>query len=397
MLNRCFIAILLAGSLLSPQTYAQEKPETPKLDPLAQNAALAYWQAFALMPELSQQEIELRSDVLEGKRPIDDEARKIIQKSEASLRCLHRGAKMERAAWGVAWEEGPDAALPHISKARELVRLAVFRAHNRFVLGQSEQAVDDVLAGMTLARHLPQDEVITLIPLLVDYAIESVCMHALARHLPELDADVRAKLKRGLAAVPKSRRLTDAMRGEKIVFLPWLIAEVKKPNPKQRILKLTGQDTDVPDASGADIQAFKDLDESELLPATRRMGDNYDRIIEMTKLSPKEVRRRRDQLFLDIKKNGAKDFLSRWLLPSVLSVRMLEVTHLTRLALLDAGLAVLEQGPKALEDPKHRDPFGDGPFDYRKTETGFVLTSDWLLAPGTGKKLSLTFGKPAAK
>jgi hypothetical protein len=61
------------------------------------------------------------------------------------------------------------------------------------------------------------------------------------------------------------------------------------------------------------------------------------------------------------------------------------------LALLDAGIAVLEDGEQALKDPKHKDPFGDGPFEYRDTDNGFVLTSDLELAPG--KKLSLTFGK----
>jgi hypothetical protein len=220
---------------------------------------------------------------------------------------------------------------------------------------------------------------------LVDYAIESICLQELAAHLPELDTKTRAELKRRLAALPPSLSLADAMRGEKNVFLPWLIQEVKKPNPKDRVLDFVGK------VDAQEIQAFKKLDESELLLATTRMGGYYDRMIELVILPPKDVSPRHDQLFQEITNNGAKDFLSRWLLPSAAGGRMSEARHITRLALFQAGLAVADQGQKALEDPQHKDPFGKGSFAYRDTDNGFVLTSDWDLRDG--KKLSLTFGK----
>ncbi len=298
---------------------------------------------------------------------------------------MHRGAKMEHVAWGVPWEEGPHAILPHISKARELARFAAFRARASFEDGKDQDAVNDLLAAITMGRHVAQEGVIVLIPLLVDYAIEATSIHVLAEYAPEMDAKTRQDLKRRLAELPPSRSLRDAVQGEKDVFLTWLIAEVKQPNPKERVLEFVGK---VPEE---EVAAFKKLDESELLPATRRMGEYYDRMIAIANLSPDELQTQYERLNQDIKNNGAKDLLSHWLFPWLHAGRKAEARHLTRKALLEAGLAVLEKGKDALKDPKHKDPFGDGPFEYRDTDNGFVLTSDLEMAPG--KKISLTFGK----
>jgi hypothetical protein len=377
--------ILLLISLIGSSAATAFAQPKPMPDPLEQNAALAYWQAFAVMPHLTETEQTLRDQVLAGERPLNEEAKQIIGRSENALRAMHRGAKMERVAWAVPWEEGPHAILPHISKARELARFAAFRARSNFEEGKSQEALDDLFAALMMGRHVAKEGVIVLIPLLVDYAIEATCLHVLAEYSPQVDAKTRAELKRRLAELPASRSLTDAVQGEKDVFHTWLIEEVKKPNPKDRVLEFVGK---VPEEQ---IEAFKKLQESELLPATRRMGEYYDRMIADVKLPPDEVQKRYERLNQDIKNNGAKDLLSQWLFPWLHAGRKSEATHLTRLALIEAGLAVLKEGEDALKDPALKDPFGDGPFAYKETDSGFVLTSDWELAPD--KKLSLTFGK----
>jgi hypothetical protein len=298
---------------------------------------------------------------------------------------MHRAAKFEKVAWGIAWEGGPYAILPHISKARELARLAELRARARFEDGEHQKAIEDLLAAMRMGRQVSRDGVIVLIPLLVDYAIEAVCVSTIAEHLPKLDAQVRAELKKGLAALPRSRTLADAMQGEKDVFWPWMIAEIQKPDPKARILAL------VDGVKDEELEAFKKLDENELGPAVQRMGEYYDRMIAMVKLPLDEMKEKDKELLEELTRNGPKDYLAYWLMPALSAGRQAEVRHLSRLALFDAGLAVLEEGEQVLKDPKHKDPYGDGPFDYRATDSGFVLTSDSEIAPG--KKLSLTFGK----
>lgn len=376
------MVLLLVYGLSSMTAFGQE-PSKP--DPLELNAALVYWQAFALMPALSEAETKIRDGVFEHTRPLDEEARKIILKSGEAMQYLHRASKFDKAAWGIAWEGGPYALLPHLSKARELTRLAELRARARFEDGEPQKAIEDLLAAMRMGRQVGRDGVIVLIPLLVDYAIEAVCINAFAEHLPKLDAKTREELKKGLAALPKSRTLTDAMQGEKDVFWPWMIAEVQKPDAKAKMLTLVGE------VKKEELQAFKNLDEKELGPAVQRMGGYYDRMIAMVKLPYNEMREKNEELLEELKRNGAKDYLAYWLMPALSAARQAELRHLTRMAMFDAGLAVLEDGEQVLKDSKHKDPYGDGPFDYRKTETGFVLTSDWELTPG--KRLTLTFGK----
>jgi hypothetical protein len=381
---RSFVLVALL-SVYGLSSLAVSGQEPPKPDPLELNAALVYWQAFALMPALSEAEAKIRDDVNAGTRAMDDEARKIVQKSGEAMQYLHRAAKFEKAAWGIPWEEGPYAILPHISKARELTRLAELRARARFADGEDAKAIEDLLAAIRMGRQVGREGVIVLIPLLVDHAIEAMCIHTLAEHLPKLDAQTRAVLKKRLAALPKSRTLVDAMQGEKDVFWPWMIAEIQKPDPKAKMLEL------VNGVKEEELLAFKKLDEKELGPAVERMGGYYDRMIAMAKLPLDEMKEKDKELMAELKRNGPKDYLAYWLMPGLSGARQAEVRHLSRMALFDAGLAVLEQGEQALKDPKHKDPYGDGPFDYRDTDNGFVLTSDWEIAPG--KKLSLTFGK----
>lgn len=385
---RWFPPLALLGCLIFPPVSSGQEQSPP--EGWDQNAALTYWQAFAVMPTLSESELKIRDQVTNGAKANED-VKKIVSKSENALRLLHRGARQKRVAWGTAWDEGPYALLPHLSKARELTRFAVFRAQVRFAEGQNEKAIEDLLATMTLGRHLSREGVIVLIPLLVDYAIEAVAIEKLAIHLPELDARTRANLKLQLADLPSLASLSKAMQGEKDVFLPWLLTELKKPNAKQNVLKSVGGVND-----NDEIEAFNKLGDKELLAAGRRMGEYYDRMIAMAQLPNEEFQSRHDRLFQEIENNGAKDMLSRWLLPSITGARRAERQHLTRLALFQAGLAVLDDGTKALENPRYRDPFGEGPFTYRKTSTGFVLESKWK-NKRSKKSLSLTFGKPTAK
>ena len=52
-----------------------------------------------------------------------------------------------------------------------------------------------------------------------------------------------------------------------------------------------------------------------------------------------------------------------------------------------AALAIVQGGPDKLKDSK--DPFGDGPFQYRALDKGFELKSKLLVK---GQPLTLTVG-----
>ena len=84
--------------------------------------------------------------------------------------------------------------------ARVLSSLACLRARTRFEAGQNADAIDDIIAAMTLGRQATKDG--TLIVGLVGYAIDHRTIEALAVYLPKLDAKTIKDLKTRVDALP---------------------------------------------------------------------------------------------------------------------------------------------------------------------------------------------------
>jgi hypothetical protein len=84
--------------------------------------------------------------------------------------------------------------------------------------------------------------------------------------------------------------------------------------------------------------------------------------------------------------------LARLLLPDIESLLAKQHRHDARLAMLLASVAVVESGPDALKGIK--DPFGDGPFEYKSLDTGFELRSKLVYE---NKPVTLAIGKPVVQ
>ena len=117
------------------------------------NAALKYWQAFATLPTLTKAEqTKLNAECVT--MPLDAQARALVTRAEYALRMMHQGAALRRCDWGIGWEEeGVGLLLPQGNGARVLSSLACLRARLRFEAGQNAEALDDVVATMTMGRH----------------------------------------------------------------------------------------------------------------------------------------------------------------------------------------------------------------------------------------------------
>ena len=75
-----------------------------------------------------------------------------------------------------------------------LTSLACLRARLRFEAGQNAEAIDDLLAAMTLGRHVSLTTKVSS-RVLVGYAIEHRMIETLALYLPKLDAKTIKDLK----------------------------------------------------------------------------------------------------------------------------------------------------------------------------------------------------------
>jgi hypothetical protein len=197
-------------------------------DPVADNAALHYWRAFSVFPNLdNKQETSLR-DAVEKPGPVDEKTAAVIGLGRSSLKELRRGAACSRCVWATPLEDGAELLLPHCAKARQLARLACARAELSFQRGKPAAAIDDLVATMTLGRHVAGDGI--MVSVLVGYAVERQAMSVAARHLGELQPAQLDEFAARLDRLPAAITMRRAMQVEKESLAEGFIRDLSGPS-----------------------------------------------------------------------------------------------------------------------------------------------------------------------
>lgn len=332
------------------------------------NAALKYWQGFATLPRFTDAEQKQLGDCLT--LPLDAHAREIVTRARYALDMMHRGAALPHCDWGIGYEEGVGTLLPYAAAARVTANLACLRARLRFEEGQSAEAIDDILAAMTLGRRVSQGGINSMV--LTSYAIEHRMAEVLALCLPKLDAKRIGGLKKRLDALPPAESLATALKFEEKFALDWLVEKIKEANDKDKLLALLSRLCDSPEEGRA---FFKECGESaagvlkfaeETRQAYKRMAKNLDLPLDAFE---KEWDR-------EVKKQAGNRVFG-WVFPALNKVRLAQMRAEVRRALLSAALGVQRDGPDALKT--HPDPVVSGSFEYVAFEGGFEVRSKWQL------------------
>ena len=321
---------------------------------LGRNAALKYWRAFSLLPADDHFKKVMDTDITEID-PLDPEVDKLLTQHKAMLDIMHWAARIDACDWSVDYDAGPAALLPHLQKCRRLAHIVCLRARQRLAKGEINGAIDDFADAMRLSRHAGTDA--TLIAVLVQFAIEATVQSAICADLLKFDAAARQKLRTRLGQLPPGGTIRNSILREKDFFAQWMGDQVK--------------------AGKKDFPDFKEIEEvlkqggnkEEALKQLAEMRGHYDEIAAFTELPSREVPAKMAELAKRVKDNH----FSSKLLPAIDKVMIANDRTKAREALFQAALAVADGGTNALEN--HADPFGDGPFTYRKTDGGFELSS----------------------
>jgi hypothetical protein len=354
---------LPAVVLLLPLGYAQAGAPPD----LSANAALKYWQAFATLPRFTEAEQKkLNAEYLT--RPLDAQTRQTLARARYALDMMQRGAALPRCDWGIGYEEGVGVLFPHARAARVLCSLACLRARLRFEEGHPADALDDVVAAMTLGRHVSQDGVNVL--LLTGYAIEDRMRDALALDLPRLDARAIKTLKKRLDALPPSGSPAVALKFEQQFALEWLVGKIKEAKDKDKLLALLIKLCDSPEKGRAFFKECGGTVEG-VLKYAEETRQSYARMAKKLDLPLDQFEKEWDQ---EVARQAGNQ-VSHWVFPALNKVYLWKVRADVRRALLSAALDVRLEGKEALK--KHRDPVSGGPFEYVGFEGGFELRSKW--------------------
>lgn len=414
-MKRALILALAMSPLLSPSLPAQN-------DLLAENAALQYWQAFAVMPEkLSKEEDDLVYGLDDAPSLTSETAKSLIRRSEQALRYLHRGAKVRKCHWGFTQDDGIDALLrPHWQKARQLANLALLRARYHFEQNQAAAAWEDVISTMTLARHMAAEPM--SISILSGQALEEMAILVICQHSVQGRPEVLRAWARQFDGLPGPARFVEAFQMEKELHLRMFAKSIKNdPHSAYTYAAITlrmrraGEETlhasksfkpflllheavvdrlglkqtveEQTDREVARAVSKLFLEPEGLDPVIQAAGRLWDEAAEIVKVPMDQV----DNAYTKYRKKvDAASVLARALAPdSVDKLRRAEARGELRRAMFKAALAVAADGPDRL---KHfKDPFGDGPFEYRKTQGGFELRSK--LKDHKGEPVKLVVGK----
>jgi hypothetical protein len=355
-------------------------------EPLADNnAALQYWQGSSMLGESTKKFLEDIENVNFAKQDLSA----MLADNNPALVFLHAGADMPRCEWGIDFRHGPETLMPHLHMSRELARLAVLRARYRFENGRHKDGVDDVLATFELAKDVGDTPV--LISILVRYNIEQLAVDTLARELPKMDRAALDHLTKALEPLPAEDSLRRVWPQESKYFIDWALERMDK------IEKESGGDAEKWSQGVLSLALFEREDAAEL----RRMGvpppaEFRQMLVSIkglltelgnaTDLPPAE----QDARLAELQKPFKSNPVTKLLVPEQNKIFMSRRRWQTRHAMLDAAVAVARNGEAALKEKRYADPFGEGPFAYRKTDTGFELQSKLTFE---GKPVTLTVGQ----
>ncbi len=351
------------------------------------NAALEYGQAFiALRRGVGDQEMLIAECLT---MPLDAHARELVTKAAYALRMVQRAAKQPRCDWANDFEPGIEISYTHANGAQVLSSLACLRARLRFEEGKSAEAIEDILAAMTLARHISRDD--TLDSLWAGHAIEQRMSEVLALYLPKLDAKMIHDLTKRLDALPPSGSAATATMRMEQAMLDWIVGEIKEAKDQEGLLaflsQLCGCNSEPPEKKRERGRAF--LAECSgtaqgVLKYAEEMRQCSARLAKKLDLPPDQATKEFERE--EIKRSGNPIF--KVFAPVLRKILNRQTQANVCRSLLSAALAVQLTGRSALKN--HPDPVVGGPFDYVAFEGGFELHSKAKL---DDKPVALTVGR----
>lgn len=234
-------SLWLAGisSLLVPAylpLIAEERAVTAQVAEVpTPNAAVIYWSAFGAMPAYSQEQRVAIREAAFSSGPISEAVRTDVASYNSALREMHRATRVSACDWALDHTAGPLMLLPHCQHARDLAAAGLLRARLSFEKGETDAAINDVLAVQRMARDCGREPV--TIAMLVDVAIERSAGELLAANLSRLSPEQLSGILPRLQALPSTQTAAAAFRSESELFAGWVAQRIEEvasqtPGPK---------------------------------------------------------------------------------------------------------------------------------------------------------------------
>lgn len=382
-LRRIWLAGAVTCSLLMGSSRAATQQEI--------NPALLYWQAFAVMPDLSPEEQKHLLETPWRTRPMDQRAGELAARFDSTFKLLRAAAASEASCdWGVDLSLGPEVLLPHLAKAKRCATVAVLRSQWAVQQGRPQDIEGDLVATFVLGRNLSRDG--TIISALVQVAMERMMVGSLVQQWPELPTDMIRNVLQGFDEAPPRGTMARAMQTERVAFYGWLVRKIRDAQARhpgddnaalQEIAKIIEGMRGEPESGKERPELAKPVIQAAggttagLLRYLAELEPMYRELERVMALPCADYLPAIERLEKEIR--SSPNLLAQELLPAVLQVRDKEFKALAWLAMIRAAYEYRVNPAEGLQ--KVVDPFGTGPFSYRRfvldgIDHGFILKSE---------------------
>ena len=353
------------------------------------NPALLYYQAFALYPELPEEDRQHLFVTEWRNRPLDTRFDKLIVKYDNSFKLI-RHAALARVScdWGVDLSEGPDALLPGLAKAKLAAQATRLRVMWHLNNHRQAAAVEELVAAFHLGRNTSRDGV--LISALVQFAIENMLLSVVAENFYQFSPDSLQQLMAGFDHSPARGTIQASMNAEKTSFRDWLVARIREfqhetPDDDaavmakaRALLGRTLSDSDKPDLSGADrMIASANGTSAGLLARLQEIDPVYAEATTLLGL-PFEQFQSGVHGFEEKLATNTNPFVKSFF-PAVTKSRGKEFAVMTKLEMVRAAIAYRLGGEEAfakIQNPCDSGPFPLERFSFEDVDRGIILRSN---------------------
>jgi hypothetical protein len=333
------------------------------------NAAAIYWQAFAIFDTLSQTQKDL---VANWRTNVDASVEaELCEKIQPICDLMHQAAAVSNCDWGLEQPITFETRLPHLSRCRNLARAAVWSvAHCR--TNDPSAAIDDLAATSQLGQTVLSPPI--LIGHLVDLVIQGLVIDSVTEHAGLLVSAGGTSVGELLnnANYDESLRGAFELEADMINRETDRLTTIPPEEAMHELLQLAEEAKSQIQSMGL-TQAIADM---------RQAAELQRQYAQALGLPDAEYRAWLTSLDEAGKTNPFVEVFVTGLEKAVIRTQAMTV----RTAMAAAGLAVMQDGPAALQS--HPDPSTGQPFAYTQTGDGFELQSSFQVAE---KPVKLSF------
>lgn len=371
----CLSLLILVGSLWS--AHADSWPTNI-------NPALLYYQSFIAAPEpMAEADQKYLESPKARTEKIPERFGKILTEYDNQAHFIGQAAHSTVPCdWGIDLSPGFNTLLPHLGRARVTCRTAQFRAIWALQHGKQETARDELVASFTLGRNVASGNIFLISPL-VEYAIEAMHYQTIAQNFGEFSPETLQQLVAGFDAAPPPHTIAAAVPSEKLLADWFLgrIEELQKAHPNDdpkvmaEITKLINGATGNTNFWGQILTASGGTSQG-IVKLFRETDPLVARHAEVMALPPKEYETQAKEFFAECS-NSKNPFIVQAAI-GWQKARPKEFKARTQEAMLRAAVAYKVNGETGLKSIE--DPFGNGPFEFRRfkfkgVDRGFELKS----------------------